>query len=127
MHAAATAPGRDAAIEVLRLTHLFACEEVGSLRMTLLCFFTELGFQTEPLPTVVGIGRDPENLVCGSVSGLHLLRLRQAKLRLGTLRLHQQRCFKLVSRVFRIFEAEVNLAEQESCRKLPRSELQAGF
>jgi len=126
MHAAATAPGRDAAIEVLRLTHLFASEEVGSLRTT--PFFTESGFQTEPLPTLGEIGRDPENLVCGSVPGLlHLLRLRQAKLRLGTLRLYQQRCFKLVCGVFRIFEAEVNLAEQESCRKLPGSELQAGL
>ena len=78
--------------------------------------------------TAMDRGTDgPPTALSASAPGLHLLRLSQTMLCLRTLRLHQQRGFKLVFRVFRIFEAEVNLAEQESCRELAGSEFQAGF
>ena len=56
-----------------------------------------------------------------------LLRLSQTELRLCALRLQQQRGFELVFGVLRIFQAEINLAQQQPRRELSGSEFQAGF
>ena len=58
---------------------------------------------------------------------LHLLRLRQTDLSFGALRLQEQRGLKLVCGIVRIFEAEVNLTQQQPRGKLSRREFQAGF
>ena len=44
---------------------------------------------------------------------LQPLCLGQTELRFCALRLHQERCFKLIFGIFGIFEAEVDLAEQQ--------------
>src|ERR1700688_2512821 len=57
--------------------------------------------------------------------GLLNLRLRQSQSSLAVVRIHQQRGLELVRRALRVFELQVNAAQQQARGNLARRKLQA--